>query len=171
MAKVLADEGMTLTHIIGPKTGHSYHKESKVEINKRIDAIVEKGRERTPKQVKFTTFTLRYNKSSWVEIDRVEKHWERARVEAEIKDAGTVSVKTSGVRALTLTMAAGDCPLVVGKPVKVMLDSTTLGTFTPVSGSAFNVITTTPVTVTAGSHTLYFVGTSPTGALIFHSSI
>src|SRR5262249_36095961 len=122
MGEARAAEGMTLRHIIGPKTGHKYHPDSKVEINKRIDAIVEKGRERMPKQVRFTTFTLRYNKSSWVEIDRLEKHWERTRVDATIFDAGKVIVKTSEVRALTLTMPSGDCPLAQDKPIQVTLD-------------------------------------------------
>src|SRR6267142_2469767 len=58
MAAAMLKHGMTLTHIIGPQTGHKYHPDSKVEINKRIDAIVEKGRERVPLLVKFTTFTL-----------------------------------------------------------------------------------------------------------------
>ena len=41
MAKALAAENISLTHIIGPdKTGHSYHKDSIVEINRRIDAKI-----------------------------------------------------------------------------------------------------------------------------------
>ena len=39
MAKAFEREGMKLTHLIGPKTGHAYHKETKVELNKLIDAI------------------------------------------------------------------------------------------------------------------------------------
>ena len=45
MAREMKKVGLELTHIIGPKTGHSYEKEAKEEINRRIDAIVEKGRE------------------------------------------------------------------------------------------------------------------------------
>ena len=41
-------QGMELTHIIGPKTGHSYHPEAKAEINRRIDAIAAKGRDPVP---------------------------------------------------------------------------------------------------------------------------
>jgi hypothetical protein len=126
MARAMALEGMTLTHIIGPKTAHKYHPDAKVEINQRIDAIVAKGKERVPRQVRFTTFTLRYNKSHWVEIDRLEKHWERARVAADIVDGRNVTVKTSGVRALTLTMPAGHCPLDAAKSIKVMLDGQTI---------------------------------------------
>ena len=34
--------------------------------------------------VKFTTWTLRYNRSYWVQVDGLEQHWERARVEADL---------------------------------------------------------------------------------------
>jgi pimeloyl-ACP methyl ester carboxylesterase len=131
MAKAMANEGLTLTHIIGPKTTHKYHPDSKVEINKLIDAIVAKGKERVPRQVRFTTFTLRYNKSHWVEIDRLDQHWERARVAADIIDGSGVTVKTTGVRALTLTMPAGHCPLDVGKTIKVTLDGQTVAAAPP----------------------------------------
>ena len=44
MAREMKKVGLELTHIIGPKTGHSYEKGAKEEVNKRIDAIVEKGK-------------------------------------------------------------------------------------------------------------------------------
>src|SRR5205823_10151734 len=61
MEMALGYEGMKLKHIIGPKTGHAYEKNAKAELNRQIDAIVDKGRDAVPKQVKFATYTLRYN--------------------------------------------------------------------------------------------------------------
>jgi hypothetical protein len=66
MAKAMDVEGLQLTHIIGPKTGHSYHPEARAEVNRRIDAIMARGRDRLPRRVKFQTWTLRYNESHWV---------------------------------------------------------------------------------------------------------
>ncbi len=119
MAREMKKEGLELTHIIGPQTEHKYHPDSIPEINRRIDSIVAKGRNPIPRQVKFTTFTLRYNQMFWVTVDGLEQHWERARVNAEIKDA-TVIVKTKNVSALTLAMPAGLCPF-NGKP-SVLVD-------------------------------------------------
>ena len=85
MAKALAKEGMELTHIIGPKTGHGYHSDAKVEINRRIDSIVGKGRDVLPKRVRFTTYTLRYNSIRWVTVDELTEHWEQARLNVEIR--------------------------------------------------------------------------------------
>jgi len=111
MAKALAKEGMSLTHIIGPKTGHRYHPEAKAEINRRIDAIAERGRDSVPKRIKFTTSTLRYNRCFWLTIDSLEKHWEPARIEGEIVSHSKIHIKASNVAAFTLSFGPGQCPL------------------------------------------------------------
>ena len=125
MAKALAAENMSLTHIIGPdKTGHSYHKDSIVEINRHIDAIVALGKDPAPDRVRFTTWTLRYNQSHWVRLDGLEEHWSRARVDATVDlSENMVRVKTANVAALSLLFPAGSCQLVQGSAPRVMLDS------------------------------------------------
>lgn len=122
MAREMKKEDLELMHIIGPNTEHKYHPDAIPEINRRIDSIVAKGRNPVPRQVKFTTFTLRYNKMFWVIADGLEKHWERARLDAEIKDATTVIVKTSNVSAFTLEMPSGLCPLNAATKPIVMID-------------------------------------------------
>ena len=123
MEKALAAEGMKLTHLIGPKTGHSYEKNAKEELNRRIDAIAAKGRDVLPEHVRFTTWTLRYNQSHWVTVDAMDEHWERARVDADIDDENdSIKVTTKGVAALTLAMPSGRYPFPVNKKVTVILD-------------------------------------------------
>ena len=126
MAKAIAAEGMQLTHLIGPdKTGHSYHKDSLVEINRRVDAIVALGKHPVPEHVRFTTWTLRYNNSHWVTVDGMEQHWERARVDADIDDENdSIKVTTKNVSALTLAMPSGGYPFQVNRKAKVILDGT-----------------------------------------------
>ncbi|MEW6156104.1 MAG: prolyl oligopeptidase family serine peptidase [Verrucomicrobiota bacterium] len=126
MAKALAAEGMELTHLIGPKTGHIYHPDTKREINARIDSIVARGRNPVPRKVRFTTWTLRYHEMLWVTLDGLEEHWERAQVEAEIVDDRTVRLSTKNVSALTLSMPPGLCPLDPTQAPRVILDGRTL---------------------------------------------
>jgi hypothetical protein len=102
MAREMKKEGLELVHIIGPKTGHSYEKAAKEEVNKRIDAIVEKGRDAWPKEFRFTTFTLRYNEGPGLTVTGLEKHWERARVEGTRSTPGYFVAKTSNVSSLTI---------------------------------------------------------------------
>ncbi len=111
MAAALQAEGMELTHIIGPDTAHAYHPEAKEEIDRRIDAIVARGRNPVPRRVRFTTFTLRYPECLWIRLEGLEKHWERARVDAEIVDEHLVRVVTKNVSAFRIAMPSGGCPL------------------------------------------------------------
>lgn len=116
MEREMKKEGLPLVHIIGPKTGHAYEKGAKEDLNKRIDAIVQKGRDPQPNKVRFTTFTLRYNQCFWLTIDGLGKHWERARAEGEFAD-GFVTLKTENVTALSVNFKF-DPPEVV-KGVKI----------------------------------------------------
>ena len=122
MAKALAAEGLSLVHIIGPKTAHDYHPQAMQQINQKIDSLVAVGRDPAPKRVRFTTWTLRYNQMLWVRVDGLDRHWERARVDAEITGASTVEAKTQNVSALSFGMAAGHCPLDNTTKPKVMLN-------------------------------------------------
>jgi hypothetical protein len=111
MTAALRSEGIELVHIIGPNTRHSYHPQAKQEISRRIDAIAAVGRIPLPRRVRFTTWTLRYNRMAWLQLDGLDRHWERARVEAEIAGPSRVTLTTHNVSALTLAMPVGLCPL------------------------------------------------------------
>ncbi len=122
MEKAMAAEGLKMVHIIGPKTPHRYEPGAKEEINRRIDAIMAKGRDPLPKKVRFTTWTLRYPEMLWVRIDGMGRHWERARVDAELVDDHTARVKTESVTGLSLVMGPGACPLDEGHKPRVLVD-------------------------------------------------
>ena len=122
MAKALTAEHMNLTHIIGPNTPHRYEPGAKAEVNRRIDAIVARGREPVPNEVRFTTWTLRYNEMLWVRLDGMEKHWQRARVNARIASPSAIQAATTNVTALTLQMPSGSCPLLPNVQPIVVLD-------------------------------------------------
>ena len=126
MEKAMAGEGLKLERFIGPNTAHKYEPETKKQLAARIDALVAKGREAIPAMVRFTTYTLRYNKMEWIEIDALEKHWERADLEAEMVDEGTFRVMTKNVAAFTLALPAGPPPLDRTHPPRVVIDGTEL---------------------------------------------
>lgn len=123
MATALAAEGMELTHIIGPKTAHSYEKGAKAEVNRRIDALAALGRDPFPKTVRFTTPTLRYNRMAWVTVDALGEHWEPARVDATCAaDGDNLVVTTKNVTAITFDMPPGLAPFDVHHGFMVELD-------------------------------------------------
>lgn len=120
MEKALAEQGISLTHIIGPKTGHQIHAQSKIDIEQRMKSLVRSGRETHPIDLEFATYTLRYNKQFWVTVDGLSEHWSRATVSASML-AGEVKLETEGVTDLTLSFGAGEAPFDVQSPLIISI--------------------------------------------------
>lgn len=106
MAREMDKVGLKLRHIIGPKTGHSYHPDAKKELNRRIDKIAEDGTKGY--ELSFTTYTLRYARNDWLRIDQLESHWKLASVSAAINEDDTekLDIKTRNIVAFTIDMDA-----------------------------------------------------------------
>ncbi|QDU20761.1 prolyl oligopeptidase family serine peptidase [Urbifossiella limnaea] len=119
MAREMKKVGLELTHVVGPKTAHSYEKAAKEEVNKRIDAVVAKGLPKQRDEIRFTTYTLSYNQCDPILLDGLVKHWEPATVRATMKD-GAYDITTTGVTAFTLRSRARDVKVTVNG--KVVLD-------------------------------------------------
>ena len=122
MAKALRDEGITLTHIIGPNTPHRYEPGAKREVNARIDSIARAGRNPVPDEIHFQTWTLRYNEMLWVTVDGMEEHWSKARIDARIGAPDDIVISTKNVNAFTLKMPAGFAPLNPIRSPRVKID-------------------------------------------------
>lgn len=121
MEKYMAEEGLKLDRIIGPKVKHQYEKNAKIELDKRLDEIIAKGRNPVPMKIRFTTWTLRYNRCFWVTVDGMEREWERARVDAEIV-GNTININTQNVTALTMSFPANSSPIKDGEKMFVVID-------------------------------------------------
>jgi dienelactone hydrolase len=134
MAKAMGSYGLELTHLIGPKTGHSYEKGAKAELNRIIDALAARGRDPLPKTVRFITHSLRHNQMAWVTVDALGQHWEPARVEAQLRlDDNEIGITTTNVEALTLTIPPGLSPFDPTQPVNVEINGEKVTTATPQS--------------------------------------
>jgi len=101
MAAAFELEGMQLLHIIGPMTGHKIHPDSAKEIEARLTESAVRGINHSPSQLRFATFTLKYNQMHWLTIDGMNEHWEEARV-AIRPDGDVLNVATKNVSALTI---------------------------------------------------------------------
>ena len=127
MILAMRSEGLELTHVVGPKTGHKYEPIAKAEVNRRIDALAVRGRDPVPHDVSFVTHTLRYPEMAWVRIDALGQHWEQARVEGwQSPHDNSVQLTTKNITALTLEMPTGLCGFDPRQVVTVELDGDTL---------------------------------------------
>jgi hypothetical protein len=122
MEAAMSREGLKLERLIGPKTAHKYEPETKKELERRLSDYVKKGREEMPAKVRFTTYTLRYHKMEWIEIDALEKHWERAHIDAELVDEGGFRVATKNVAAFTIALPVAPAPLDKTRPPRLLID-------------------------------------------------
>jgi dienelactone hydrolase len=150
MARNMEAEGLTLSRIRGLDMGHGFTPASKVEISQAIDPIAARGRVEWPKEIRFTTWTLKYNRMRWVVVDGLEKHWERARVDASLDGDRAVRAKTLNVSAVTFEMGVGAGVLNPASKVTVNLDGQAL---------------TVPGPLTDGSWTAHFAKTAGKWAL------
>ncbi|MDO8544010.1 MAG: prolyl oligopeptidase family serine peptidase [Opitutaceae bacterium] len=102
MERAMADEGLKLARKIGRNTAHKYHPETKNELTAALEALMDKGRDPRPRELRVTTYTLRYPGDSWLQITGLEKHWERADALARV-ESKTITVTTKNVSELSLT--------------------------------------------------------------------
>ncbi|HVV47127.1 MAG TPA: prolyl oligopeptidase family serine peptidase [Bryobacteraceae bacterium] len=138
MEKNMAAEGLTLSRVIGKDIGHAYTPAAMAQINEMLDAIAAKGRDEWPREVRFTTWTLKYNRMRWIVVDGLEKHWDRARVDASIEGDHTIQAKTSNVSAVSFDFGVGSRMLNPASKVTVVLDGQTLTAAGPLSDGAWS---------------------------------
>jgi len=123
MEAALLKDGVKMTHIIGPKTGHSYEANAKKTVAGLVDEATNKGINQMPKKVTLVTHSLKFNSAHWVTIDALEKQWEKARTDAELQiSSNTIKAETKGVTALSFTFDAGRYPLDPKKPANILID-------------------------------------------------
>ena len=84
--------------LVGPKTGHRFHPDSKARSNAFLAQAAARGK-RTPAKVRFVTRTTRYAQSFWVRVDGLERMYEEAEVVAE-RDGKTIQATTRNVSRL-----------------------------------------------------------------------
>jgi hypothetical protein len=103
MEQAMAAESLKLARLIGPQTAHKYHPETLKELKMHVDDLAAKGRDPIPKEVRLTTYTLQYPAASWVEIEGLGQHWERAEIRARLEGQKIIA-STTNVTSLRLNL-------------------------------------------------------------------
>jgi poly(3-hydroxybutyrate) depolymerase len=139
MESAMAKEGLTLSRVTGLNIGHAYTPDAIVQLDKMMDALAQKGRVAYPREVRFTTWTLKYNRMRWVVVDGLEKHWERARVAAVVEGDQTVRATTANISALSFDMGPGAEVLSPAAKASVVIDGQTLAAPAPLTDGSWTV--------------------------------
>ena len=88
--------------LISENTGNSTSPKVRQLLDQFLKDWTDKGL-RSPDHIRFLTYTTRYNKSFWVTVDALARHYERAEVDARRSAGGTsYDIKTVNVTRLAL---------------------------------------------------------------------
>jgi len=80
-----ATNAPSMMFLIAPNTGHAMHPESRKALNAFLYDRIKMGRQ-IPDRIRFLTYTTRYNRDYWITLDGLEKHYERAEIDAKRSD-------------------------------------------------------------------------------------
>jgi pimeloyl-ACP methyl ester carboxylesterase len=103
--------------LVAPKLGHQFPAEWQKKVAEARAPFVAKGRPEYAPRIRFVTYTMKYASCGWVQIEGLQRHYERASVDAERTDEG-FKVKTSNVRILDLVLP----PEATRQPIVVQID-------------------------------------------------
>jgi hypothetical protein len=115
-----------MTHLVAPNLEHSFPEEWEKKVEAECAKYADKDRPEYPRKVRFVTWTLRYPDCHWVHLLSLDRHYDRAAVEAERTDDG-FTLTTTNVRVLRLALWPG----ATREPINVAIDGTKLENVRP----------------------------------------
>lgn len=107
MREALAKEGIDMVNLISPGTGHVIDPVTHREQLSRIARYADAGLNPFPRNIQFTTWSLKYGRCHWIQLLGLEQHYARADVHALWKPDGRVMV----TRLSNVTRFSIDAPM------------------------------------------------------------
>lgn len=120
MKEVMAKEGLEMVNLISPGTGHTIDPVTHREQMRRIGEHVAKGLDHARKELRFVTWTLKYNRCHWLELLALGEHYERAEIVAKAAEDGSVDVSL----AKNITQFAIHPPMLASPAAKLRIAGT-----------------------------------------------
>jgi dienelactone hydrolase len=92
MDRAMTREGLAMTNLIAPGTGHVIDPATHAQQMRRIDGIAAKGMDHSPEHIRFVTWTLKYSRCHWLQVLGMNEHYARAELDAHLTTDGTVKL-------------------------------------------------------------------------------
>lgn len=102
VAQAAEELGISFPYVIGEKMGHKIDPQSAEKISQVMDSWASEETQIPRRRVDLTTYTLRYNKVDWLQIDGLSEHWTRATASGELVGDDTVRIQSDGITHLSL---------------------------------------------------------------------
>lgn len=121
MGEAMQREGLELVNLISPGTGHVIDPATHAEQLRRIGEFAGHGLNRSPTAIRFVTWTLKYGRCHWLQLDGLEQHYHRAEFSAKLDRDQLVIAKADNI-----TRFAIDLNGLPARPVSVQIDGASL---------------------------------------------
>jgi pimeloyl-ACP methyl ester carboxylesterase len=118
MREAMEKEDLHMVNLISHGTGHTIDPVTHREQMRRIGEYAAKGLDHAPRQLRFVTWTLKYNRCHWLELLALGEHYQRAEIIAKVADDGTVNVSL----AKNITKFAIHPPMLTLPNAKMRID-------------------------------------------------
>jgi hypothetical protein len=92
MGEAMQREGLTMVNLISPGTGHVIDPVTHAEQLRRIGEYAERGIDHVPRQLRFVTWTLKYPRCHWLEVQGLGEHYRRSEISARILDDRAIEI-------------------------------------------------------------------------------
>ncbi len=92
MGEAMQREGLTMVNLISPGTGHVIDPVTHAEQMRRIGEYAERGIDHVPRKLRFVTWTLKYPRCHWLEVQGLGEHYRRSEISARILDDGAIEI-------------------------------------------------------------------------------
>lgn len=113
-------EGLDFVRVVGKGMGHKVDPESQKLLDAFHDERAEAGLDRTPRRVRFVTYTLAYNQAHWISVERLGEHYKRATVDASL-DGEVATIATENVAAIGVDRPVAESVRLDGKVLPLRL--------------------------------------------------
>lgn len=91
----------SMTHLVAPGLEHKFPPEWQKYAEVEFAKYAKHGRNPSPDEIQFTTYTLKYPSRDWIELRGLDKHYELAQIVAK-KTGDGVTIQTKGVRSFAI---------------------------------------------------------------------
>src|SRR5262245_31377240 len=92
MGEAMRREGLTMVNLISPETGHVIDPVTHSEQMRRIGEYASRGIDHVMRKLRFVTWTLKYPRCHWLELQGLVEHYRRSEISARILDDGVVEI-------------------------------------------------------------------------------
>lgn len=116
MSEAMAREGLTMINLISPGTGHVIDPKTQAEQMRQIAQQIAEARR--PRELRFVTWTLKYNRCHWLEVLALERHYARAELSARQKDDTLLVDAPKNITRFAIDLVQLD-----SKPTKLQIGS------------------------------------------------